>query len=245
VSPFAIENFNTSAQPNVLALLNNFGAASGNNIEDVLFDDSDNLTLSQVRASQSGGLIINCPMNLTVACASAIPAGATTPAAFLTQGGSASASRCRRRFSDGAPVGSVPCNYTITRTYMATDTRNNSSTCMQTITVHDLTPPTIMCPNSVSVPCYSLVPAPNTSLVTASDTCGGAVAVTFVGDSESNLGSSCNNVITRTYRATDVCGNTATCSQVITINDNLAPTFVVVARAIKLRRQHRARALRS
>jgi len=122
----------------------------------VLFDDSDNLTLSQVRASQSGGLIINCPMNLTVACASAIPAGADDARCVLDARRLGVGSTLSTvGFSDGAPVGSVPCNYTITRTYMATDTRNNSSTCMQTITVHDLTPPTNSCAQ-IRCPCRAI-----------------------------------------------------------------------------------------
>ena len=40
-------------------------------------------------------------------------------------------------------------------------------------------------------------------LVTATDNCGGAVTVTFVSDVATNGTSSCNNVITRTYVATD------------------------------------------
>jgi hypothetical protein len=36
-------------------------------------------------------------------------------------------------------------------------------------------------------------------------------------------GNSCPEVITRTYRVTDACGNTAECSQLFTIDDNTAP----------------------
>jgi hypothetical protein len=57
--------------------------------------------------------------------------------------------------------------------------------------------------------------------VTATDNC--SVAVTHVGDNITNQ--TCPNrfTVTRTYQATDGAGNTARCSQVITVNDNTPP----------------------
>src|SRR5204862_6927592 len=76
--------------------------------------------------------------------------------------------------------------------------------------------PIISCPAATSVQCFSQVPAPNVNTVTTSNGCG-TVTVTFVSDSPTNGTSSCNNVITRTYSATDSNGNTATCTQTITV----------------------------
>src|SRR5206468_4810364 len=113
----------------------------------------------------------------------------------------------------------------LTRTYRATDACGNSQTCTQTITVNDTTAPAISCPAAVTVACASAVPAPDTASVTASDNCGGAPVVSFVGDSMS--ASNCLNQfkITRTYRATDACGNSQTCTQTITVNDTTAPAI--------------------
>src|SRR5574342_417695 len=61
--------------------------------------------------------------------------------------------------------------FTLTRTYRATDVCGNSAPCTQTITVNDTTPPSLTCPGPLSVQCAADVPAPNVSLVTASDTC--------------------------------------------------------------------------
>jgi len=80
-----------------------------------------------------------------------------------------------------------------------------------------MTPPTITCPAPVTVQCAADVPAVNIALVTATDNCAGTVAVTHVGDVSAGT---CPEVITRTYRAVDVCGNSATCTQIITVRDD-------------------------
>ena len=116
------------------------------------------------------------------------------------------------------------CNdYYVTRTYMATDACGNTATCTQKISIIDNIAPTITCPVAVTVTCSTHVPQPDTTLVTASDNCLGSVTRSFVSDVKSN--ETCLNrfTITRTYMATDACGNTATCTQTITVNDNVPP----------------------
>ena len=90
----------------------------------------------------------------------------------------------------------------------------------------DNTVPFILCPGNVTVQCASQVPAPNTALVTVSDNCNGAATVTFVDDVISNQ--TCVNRfdVTRTYRATDECGNSASCSQTITVVSDTVPFIV-------------------
>ena len=61
--------------------------------------------------------------------------------------------------------------------------------------------------------------------VTASDACQGIIAVVF-NQTETAPGSSCNNTITRTWMATDACGNVSRYSQTITVNDTTVPTVV-------------------
>jgi hypothetical protein len=69
------------------------------------------------------------------------------------------------------------------------------------------------------------VPAPDTSKVTATANCGGPVTVTFVGDVISMQTCANRFVITRTYKGVDSCGNMATCSQTITVNDTTPPVI--------------------
>ena len=119
--------------------------------------------------------------------------------------------------------------FTVLRTYRATDVCGNSATCTQLITVNDNTPPQITCPVPVTVQCAADVPQPNLALVTATDNCAGTVTKTFVSDVTTP--GTCVNKFTvlRTYRATDVCGNSATCTQLITVNDNTLPSITCPA----------------
>src|SRR5206468_2610127 len=114
--------------------------------------------------------------------------------------------------------------------YRATDACGNHADCTQTITVQDNTAPSITCPAAANVSCASQVPAPDSSLVTASDDCaGGSATVTFISDTLS--ASNCANqfVITRTYRATDACGNHADCTQAIAVHDITPPSITCPA----------------
>src|SRR5206468_4541390 len=61
------------------------------------------------------------------------------------------------------------------------------------------------------------------TLVTATDGCGTPV-ITFVNDAV-NL-SGCTETTTRTYKATDACGNTATCAQTITRTVDVTPPVI-------------------
>ena len=157
---------------------------------------------------------ISCPANVTVQCDSDVPAANTGLVTASDNCGTAT-----KTFEGDSPSGTCP--KVITRTYKATDGCGNTATCTQTITVNDTTPPSISCPANVTVQCDADVPAANTGLVTASDNCGTATK-TFEGDSPSG---SCPKVITRTYKATDGCGNTATCTQTITVNDTTPPSI--------------------
>ncbi len=172
--------------------------------------------------------VLTCPAAITVSCAAAVPAvnvaavtgvsdncGGTVTVTFI--GDVISAQTCANRF-------------TITRTYRATDVCGNFAECTQIITVNDVTPPTLTCPAAVTVSCASAVPAVNIAAVTGvSDNCGGAVTVTFIGDVISAQTCANRFTITRTYRATDVCGNFAECTQIITVNDITPPVMTCPA----------------
>ncbi len=169
---------------------------------------------------------ITCPASTTVSCASNVPAPATTSVTASDNcGGTPTVTLLNEVITNQTCAN----RFTVIRNYRATDECGNSAACSQFITVNDQTAPSIICPASTTVSCASNVPAPNTASVTASDNCGGTPTITHVGDVTSNQTCANRFTVTRTYRATDVCGNSATCSHTITVNDQTPPTLTVPA----------------
>lgn len=115
------------------------------------------------------------------------------------------------------------CNYSVTRIWTATDDCGNSSTCSRTIEVIDTDPPTITCP-AVTSPVECTIGA-SFGNATASDLCDPSVEISFSADT---IPGSCPQlyIITGTWTATDDCGNTATCTRVVVVEDNSPPTIV-------------------
>src|SRR5206468_3102360 len=113
-----------------------------------------------------------------------------------------------------------------TRTWRATDACGNTAECSQKVTVEDHTAPNITCVGNKTVECTS---AWSFDAPAATDTCGSAT-ITIL-STVTNLTGHCGNTFdaTRTWRATDACGNTAVCSQKVTVEDNTPPTITCVA----------------
>jgi hypothetical protein len=170
--------------------------------------------------------VITCPAAVTVSCAAAVPAPNT---ALVTATDNCAGVITIIHVSDVISNQTCANRYTVTRTYRATDVCGNTATCTQIITVNDVTPPVITCPAALTVSCASAVPAPNTALVTATDNCAGVVTITHIGDVITNQTCPNRYTLTRTYRATDVCGNFSECTQVITVNDQTAPVITCPA----------------
>jgi hypothetical protein len=179
---------------------------------------SQTITVSDLSAPT-----VACPAAATVTCTSLVPAA--NPAGVIASDNCGGAVTVIF-LGDVTTPGICANRYTIARTYRAADACSNSATCSQTITVSDLSAPTVACPATATVTCASLVPAANPAGVITSDNCGGAVTVTFESDVISNQTCAGQYTITRTYRATDNCGNMAACAQVITVFDNVAPIFM-------------------
>ncbi|MEA1980028.1 MAG: hypothetical protein U9N54_03530, partial [candidate division Zixibacteria bacterium] len=111
-------------------------------------------------------------------------------------------------FNETTTPGSCDNSYTITRTWTATDECNNSTTSAQTITVQDTTYPTLAgCPTDITVSCDN-IPVP--ANVIATDNCDPTPVITF---NETTIPGSCDNsyTLTRTWTATDDCGNSSSC----------------------------------
>ncbi|MEO5788439.1 gliding motility-associated C-terminal domain-containing protein [Gelidibacter sp.] len=121
------------------------------------------------------------------------------------------------------------CSQTVTRTYTITEyaddeiTVINTMECIQIIKVQDVTAPVFgELPAESTVECgstYAFAPA------TATDTCDSEVALTY---EDVTVAGACDNnySITRTWTATDACGNTSTASQTINVQDTNAPNLV-------------------
>lgn len=140
----------------------------------------------------------------------------------------------RTHLGDG-PSG-PPCNFTIVRRYEIVDACGNSTIHDQTFTVNDLTPPTITCPDAVTIN------GCNESVLDTASSVGGfeysgipldvdtTIFRNLGGDFGDNCGIAlftyvdvqagyCPIVITRTFYVEDSCGNSATCQQTIEIFD--------------------------
>jgi hypothetical protein len=171
--------------------------------------------------------VITCPAAVTVSCASAVPAVNT---ASVTATDNCAGVVTITHISDVISNQTCANRFTVTRTYRATDVCGNFAECTQIITVNDITPPTIICPAPVTVSCAAAVPAPNVGSVTGvSDNCAGVVTITHQGDVISAQTCANRFTVTRTYRATDVCGNFTECTQIITVNDITPPVITCPA----------------
>jgi hypothetical protein len=163
-------------------------------------------------------VLAGIPGDVTVDC-DAVPAPASPTA---TDGCDAAPAVS---FEEARTGGACPDEYVLIRTWTATDSCGNAATASQTITVADSAPPTLTgVPADATVECDA-VPPPASP--TATDACDLDPAVTF---EETRSDGACPNeyLLTRTWTATDACGNAATESQTVTVSDTIAPTIVGV-----------------
>ena len=113
-----------------------------------------------------------------------------------------------------------------TVTWIAFDAAGNSSTCTQIVTVIDVENPTITCPADLIV-----------SADAGSCDASSVILGTPITDDNCTVASVTNDAppvflfgsTTVTWTVTDAAGNTATCAQVVTVEDNEAPMIVCPA----------------
>jgi HYR domain len=165
-------------------------------------------------------ILSGVPANTTATCA-ALP---TVPTVTATDNCTSSPAVI---FTETTVPGPCPASYQVNRSWAATDACGNTVSAIQIITAEDTTPPVVTCSAAVTVQCLSQIPAPNISLVTATDNCAGPVVITHVGDVSNNQ--TCPTVINRTYRGVDDCGNETLCTQLITVQDTIAPVVTCPA----------------
>ena len=167
--------------------------------------------------------VITCPDNITVKCRSEIP----LPAAFTAIDPCSPAGYVNVEFVSDVKSNEVCLNkFTITRTYKATDASGNTTTCAQIITVNDDVPPLFDQSKPISplsVACPFQVPIPD--VFTAYDECYDEYAGVIFKEVKTNGTCANRYTLTRTWTATDACGNTAAYTQIINVKDTVPPTF--------------------
>ena len=159
------------------------------------------------------------PSNITLACYNNLP-----PLGIPT-----AEDNCDRSVSityQGQTLKNVSCTNIVDvhRTWIATDNCGNTSIATQIIVVQDTIAPVFTSvPPNVTLECSSNIPFPGVS--TATDNCAGAAQVNFIGEFRTDGNCLYNYTITRTWRAVDICGNSKTATQIITVTDTQAPLF--------------------
>ena len=150
------------------------------------------------------------PANVTIDCSGPVPpVGAATA---TDNCGSVTVQYLGQTTISGA----CPGKYQIKRTWKATDQCGNSTVATQTIQVDDTTPPVFTSvPANVTILCTE--PLPPLGNPTATDNCSPYVHITFLGSTPTGSGCETPYTVTRTWKADDLCGNTSTATQVITV----------------------------
>ncbi len=126
-------------------------------------------------------------------------------------------------FTEKLMEGDCANSYTLLRTWTAEDKYGNSIVHEQNITVIDTTPPLFVALPDIVVQCADEIPDPDPSQIIATDQCGSVVTEFVSDETESTV---CPKTITRTYRTTDECGNSADIVQHIYVNDTEAPAIL-------------------
>lgn len=122
--------------------------------------------------------------------------------------------------------GSCASGGTVVRRWIATDNCGNTAVAEQMLTVQDTTRPVFtFVPSDITVSCDAI---PEPGLPQASDNCANEVEINYSG--ETRIDGACNDayILRRRWTATDLCGNTRTAEQVISVRDLTAPVFTFV-----------------
>ncbi len=175
-----------------------------------------------VTVSDAEAPVINCPADTSGECDSGCDPADTGQATATDNCGSPTITYV----DDFTPSGCGNTG-TIERTWTATDGAGNTDSCVQTITVVDNIGPVITCPEDRTLEVGQSTMPVNTGTATAVDGCGTA-DVEWT-DSFVFTGCGSARTITRTWTATDECGNSSECDQIINMVDTTAPSITCPA----------------
>ena len=110
-----------------------------------------------------------------------------------------------------------------------TDEYGNSSICKSDVTIEDNEDPVITCPADVTIECDEDDTPASLGTATAIDNCAMPPTILPHSDVISSMVCTGEYIITRTWTAEDDYGNQDMCDQIITVEDNTAPTFAAPA----------------
>jgi hypothetical protein len=166
-------------------------------------------------------LVVTCPSDTTVDCTSSTDVVATGNPVVVSSCGTTTTTH-----NDVISNQTNNYNYVITRTFTIVDEANDTVTCVQIVTVQDTTKPVFVedLPQDTTVNCDAV---PDAVVMTATDNCSLANVVT-IDYTEVRTDGDCpyNYTLTRTWVATDECGNETTHVQIVTVQDTTKPVFV-------------------
>lgn len=171
-------------------------------------------------------VLVGIPADTVLSCTELIPAPALVTATDNCDPGPLTVSF--EETSNATNDGSCSdYTYTITRTWSVVDACGNKASATQLIEVQDTIPPVFTVPADTVLTCGM----PTDTSVTggilalqATDNCDPNLVIEFV-DTIDTLSCPSNFEIQRTWSVTDICGNTATGVQLITVVDTVPPTF--------------------
>lgn len=161
-------------------------------------------------------VINSFPSNLTLSCGDSIPS-AEEAMILITENCSSYTSEMIESIFNGTCIG----NQIIRRTYFFQDECGNITTRTWEINVVDDQGPVFEgVPEALTIECGDIIPEPTTPNVF--DECGEVQDIFFSETIEEN---ECSYTINRSWIALDVCGNSTTASQAITVEDTNGPVF--------------------
>ncbi len=178
--------------------------------------------------------VITCPANVTVNCQDNNTSSATGVATGTDNCSPVTITQSQTSTKSNDVNSPAYYNYVITRTWTATDVTGNFSTCVQTITVRDVTAPVITyCPVVVTT-CNNLAGNNKTMTLTATDNCNSPIAITWSATGATSFSGSGGTVTanfnvgttTISWTVKDVTGNTSTCATTVVVNPLPSASYV-------------------
>ena len=170
-------------------------------------------SIQHITLQDGAGPALTCPVPVTVDCQESVD---PSQIGMATVSDNCDADPVLDHFDNIEP-GNCPNERIVSRTWRAVDGCGNESTCVQTIIIGDLIAPVISVPPPAEISCIGDPDPTVTGTATATDNCSNPslVEIDFIDDFQTDCSGEWK--VTRTWSATDLCGNMSSASQIITL----------------------------